>query len=56
MAPYARIINQSLTPVETSDPVLKASRANETRSIKEARRLSSRLAVVPWSQQVGHNG
>lgn len=49
MTPYAWVINQSLTPVETSDAVLHARRANEARYIKEAHRLSSRLAIVPWS-------
>jgi len=48
MAPYAWIINQSLLPVRTGDPVLAARRANEGRYIEEARRLCSRLVLVGW--------
>lgn len=51
IAPYAWIINQSLTPVETRDPVLIARRANERRYIDEARELSTRVAIVPWLAQ-----
>ncbi|OGR48601.1 MAG: arsenical pump-driving ATPase [Elusimicrobia bacterium GWA2_66_18] len=51
IAPYAWVINQSLTPVETRDPVLAARRANERRYIDEACALSPRVALVPWLAQ-----
>lgn len=56
IAPYAWVINQSLTPVETRDPVLVTRKANEGRYIDEACRFSSRVAVVPWlAQDAGAN-
>ncbi len=56
IAPYAWVINQSLTPVQTHDPVLVARKGNERRYIDEACALSSRVAVVPWlAQDAGAN-
>ena len=48
MAPFAWVVNQSLTPLETADAVLRSRRANEGRYIAEACGLSARIALVPW--------
>ncbi len=49
--PFAWIINQSLSPVETANPVLLSRQVNEKAYIKEVEQLSSRVAVVPWLTQ-----
>jgi arsenite-transporting ATPase len=46
--PFAWIINQSLSPVETTNPVLLARQENERTYINEVERLSQRVAIVPW--------
>ncbi len=46
--PFAWIVNQSLSPVPTRDPVLSARRSAEQRYLDEVRGVAARLAVVPW--------
>ena len=46
--PFAWVVNQSLTPVATRDPVLAARRREERPYIEEVRANSSRVAVLPW--------
>jgi arsenite-transporting ATPase len=46
--PFAWVINQSLLPLQVSDPTLVRRRANEVRFHDEVRVLSKRVAVVPW--------
>jgi arsenite-transporting ATPase len=46
--PFAWVVNQSLTPVYTRDPVLAARRREERPYIEEVRVYSSRMAVLPW--------
>ncbi|WP_242393781.1 arsenical pump-driving ATPase [Anaeromyxobacter oryzisoli] len=46
IAPFAWIVNQSLAPVVTRDPVLAARRATEAPYLAEVRSLSRQLAVV----------
>ncbi len=47
--PFAWVINQSLAPLETTDPVLSNRRANEQAYIDEVTgKLSERVALVPW--------
>jgi arsenite-transporting ATPase len=48
IAPFGWVVNQSLSPVATSDPVLAARRAGERPYLDEVRGLTARLAVVPW--------
>jgi arsenite-transporting ATPase len=48
IAPFAWVVNQSLTPVSTQDPVLAARRREERRYLDEVAALSQRSAVVPW--------
>ncbi len=47
--PFAWVVNQSLTPLSVSDPVLRERRAHEARYLAEVRGLSKRVAIVPWS-------
>ena len=44
-------MNQSLSPLALTDPILVRRRAAEGRFIDEVRRLATRVAVVPWSAQ-----
>jgi len=46
--PYAWIVNQSLTPLAVTDPVLRRRRAGEARYLAEVRRLATRTSLVPW--------
>jgi arsenite-transporting ATPase len=47
--PFAWVINQSLTPVETTDPVLRSRQANEDPYISEVTdRLAAKVAMIPW--------
>jgi arsenite-transporting ATPase len=46
---FAWIVNQSLTPLVVTDPLLVRRRANELRFNREVRELASRVAMVPWS-------
>lgn len=49
IAPFAWVINQALTPVETADEVLARRRANERTYIDEVTEtLAGRVALVPW--------
>jgi arsenite-transporting ATPase len=47
--PFAWIINQSLTPLKVTDPVLVRRRADERRFHAEVAALAPRVAVVPWA-------
>ncbi|HEX2874805.1 MAG TPA: arsenical pump-driving ATPase [Polyangiaceae bacterium] len=49
--PFGWVVNQSLTPLALTDPVLVRRRAAEARFLDEVRRLATRFAVVPWSAQ-----
>jgi arsenite-transporting ATPase len=47
--PYAWVINQSLSPLPVSDPVLRGRRAQEQRYIHEVTdNLATRVALIPW--------
>jgi arsenite-transporting ATPase len=47
--PFAWIVNQSLTPLEVTDPVLRSRRAHEATHLKELVDHSVRLVLEPWS-------
>jgi arsenite-transporting ATPase len=49
--PFAWIINQSLSLVKTTNPVLLSRRVNEKAYIKEVEQLCQRVALVPWLAQ-----
>lgn len=46
IAPFAWLVNQSLAPVPTRDPVLAARRAAEAPHLAEVRTLSRQVAVI----------
>jgi len=47
--PFAWVVNQALTPVETTDPVLSSRKADEGGYIDEVTsRLAGRVAIIPW--------
>ncbi len=47
--PFGWVINQSLTPLTVTDPVLVRRRASEARFHAEVTTLAPRVAVVPWA-------
>jgi arsenite-transporting ATPase len=47
--PFAWVVNESLVPLDVSDPILVQRRANEARFHAEVRGLSPRVALVAWS-------
>lgn len=50
--PFGWVINQSLTPVATADPVLRSRQANEHGYIAEVcDKLAKRVALVPWMSE-----
>ena len=50
--PHAWIVNQSLSPLMVSDPVLVGRRAGERRFISEVETLAERVYLVPWLMRV----
>lgn len=46
--PFAWIINQSLSPVQTTNPILVARKQNEKTYVDEVKQLADRVALVPW--------
>jgi arsenite-transporting ATPase len=57
--PFGWVINQSLAPVATADPVLRSRQANEHGYIAEVcDKLAQRVALVPWllESPTGRNG
>jgi arsenite-transporting ATPase len=47
--PFAWIVNQSLTPLRVTDPVLRTRRASEARYLAEVKSLAQRASLVPLS-------
>jgi arsenite/tail-anchored protein-transporting ATPase len=51
MAPYAWVINRSLAPLSTQDPILSARRANEfahIETVRTNRAPDGRAFLIPW--------
>ena len=49
ISPFAWVINQSLSPLAVSDPVLVSRRRHERPFLNEVREeLAPRIAIVPW--------
>lgn len=49
--PFAWVVNQSLTPLNVTDAVLRSRRAHEATHLKELVAHASRIALEPWSDQ-----
>ncbi|MGO8996034.1 MAG: arsenical pump-driving ATPase [Polyangiaceae bacterium] len=54
--PFAWVVNQSLTPLDVGDPVLRARRALEGRYVREVTTLADRVALIPWTASVAEPG
>jgi arsenite-transporting ATPase len=51
--PYAWVINQSLTPLAVTDPVLRSRQGHEAAYIREViDRHADRTVLVPWQREV----
>jgi arsenite-transporting ATPase len=46
---FAWVVNQSLTPLEVTDPVLQSRRAHEAIHLKELIGHAARIVLEPWS-------
>lgn len=46
--PYAWVVNQCLTPLLVTDPVLRARRRQESAHLAEVARHAGRLVIEPW--------
>jgi arsenite-transporting ATPase len=47
--PFAWIVNQSLTPLDVTDPVLRSRRAHEATHLRELADHSAHIVLEPWS-------
>ncbi len=47
--PFAWVVNQSLTPLVVTDPVLRSRRAHEAVHLRELVGRSTRIVLEPWS-------
>ncbi len=54
--PFAWVINQSLSTLPVSDPILRSRRAQEARYLREVTELATRAVLVPWSPEIAANG
>jgi len=52
ITPFAWVVNQSLAPLDTGDPVLASRRDAEGRYLEEVRAMGHRMAVVGWSAEL----
>ncbi|MFO1063827.1 MAG: ArsA-related P-loop ATPase [Pirellulales bacterium] len=47
--PYAWVINQVLSPLPNTDPLMKQRQAHELRYLREVKELhAKRVAIIPW--------
>ena len=51
--PFAWVVNQSLTPLNVTDPVLRSRRAHEATHLKELVNHAERIVLEPWSDAFG---
>ena len=50
--PYAWVINQVLSPLPITDPLLKQRQVHETKYLKEVSEVQAkRVAIIPWQMQ-----
>ncbi len=47
--PFAWVVNQSLTPLHVTDPVLRSRRAQEATHLRELIGHATRIVLEPWS-------
>ena len=49
--PFAWVVNQSLTPLDVTDPVLRSRRAHEAAHLQELVGHGARIVLEPWSER-----
>ena len=47
--PFAWVVNQSLTPLDVTDPVLRSRQAHEATHLRELAGHAARIVLEPWS-------
>jgi len=52
ITPFAWVVNQSLTPLELTDPTLRSRRNHETSHLRELAGHADRIALEPWTREV----
>jgi arsenite/tail-anchored protein-transporting ATPase len=52
ITPFAWVVNQSLTPLDVTDPVLRARRSQEAPHLRELATHVGRTAIEPWHSGV----
>ena len=52
ITPFAWVINQSLTPLDVTDPVLRARRSHEAVHLRELAAHGKRTALEPWHADI----
>lgn len=52
IVPFAWVVNQSLSPLDLSDPVLRSRKAQEARHLVELANHSKRVILIPWDAQL----
>jgi arsenite/tail-anchored protein-transporting ATPase len=53
IAPFAWVVNQSLTLLHVTDPVLHSRRAHEQRYLHEIARYAAHTVLEPWTDRQG---
>jgi len=53
ITPFAWVVNQSLTPLGVTDPVLRSRRAHEERHLREIADHAARSVLEPWTDEQG---
>jgi len=51
ITPFAWVVDQSLTPLDVTDPVLRARRAHEQRHLREVADHAARTVLEPWMDE-----
>jgi arsenite/tail-anchored protein-transporting ATPase len=47
--PYAWVINQVLSPLPLTDPLMKQRQSHEQKYLREVKEVqASRMAIIPW--------
>ena len=52
ITPFAWVVNQSLTPLVVTDPLLRSRRAHETAHLRELGGHAARLVLEPWDAEL----
>jgi arsenite-transporting ATPase len=53
ITPFAWIVNQTLTPLDVTDPVLRVRRGHEAIHLRELAGHAARIVLEPWMAEPG---